>query len=194
MSLIVAGRFPTFDRADEVAQRLYAHQIKQEDVSVFFVTPPGQHAQYAIGGDQFADAAAQPSGKGARLGVIVGALIGLLAGLVAYWAGWRHLLVPLVGAAVGAYVGSFGGALSKMQPESQESAAEPRPLRESGVMLATHVTESGVDMVTQLLRDGGAEAVEQAEGTWKDGQWTDFDPSKPPHETTQASPMESRRA
>ncbi len=66
MSLIVAGRFPTFERADEVAQRLYSHHVKQEDVSVFFVTPPGQHAQYVIGGDHFADAAAKPGGKGAR--------------------------------------------------------------------------------------------------------------------------------
>lgn len=196
MSLIVAGRFPTFERADDVAQRLYSHHVKQEDVSVFFVTPPGQHAQYAIGGDHFSDTAAKPGGKGARWGIVGGAVIGLIIGILIYLAGWRYWLIPIVAAAVGAYVGSFAGALGKMepQPQSQSPDEEPRPLREAGVMLATHVPESNVALVTQLLREGGAEAVEQADGTWKDGQWIDFDPSMPPHQEAHPASGISRRA
>ncbi|MGB7480669.1 MAG: hypothetical protein WA924_10090 [Burkholderiaceae bacterium] len=193
MSLIVAGRFPTFERADRVAQRLYSHQIRKEDVSVFFVTPPGQHAQYPIGGDHYADAAAATSGKGARWGVVAGAVVGLIAGLLAYWAGWRYWLVPLVGAALGAYVGSFSGALGKLEPRSQDGD-QPRPLRESGVMLATHVPDTSVDLVTQLMREGGAQGVERADGTWKDGQWTDFDPTALPQEATPEHPASARGA
>ncbi len=48
---IVAGRFDSFAKAETTAGRLRAQGVAEEDLSVFYVNPPGQHATYPIGGD-----------------------------------------------------------------------------------------------------------------------------------------------
>ena len=51
MSLIVAGRFQTFDKAEQAASRLFSRGVLEDDVSLFYVNPPGQHAIFPTGGD-----------------------------------------------------------------------------------------------------------------------------------------------
>ncbi|MPW16754.1 hypothetical protein GCT13_07340 [Paraburkholderia sp. CNPSo 3157] len=43
MSLIVAARFTTFPAAEAAAERLFGAGFVEEDVSLFFVNPRGQH-------------------------------------------------------------------------------------------------------------------------------------------------------
>jgi hypothetical protein len=47
MSLIVAGRFTTFPAAEAAAQQLFDHGFVEEDVTLFFVNPRGQHSRHA---------------------------------------------------------------------------------------------------------------------------------------------------
>jgi hypothetical protein len=67
MSLIVAARFTTFPAAESAAERLFRAGFLQEDVSLFFVNPRGQHARFPIGGDENKDAAATDTPKGAAM-------------------------------------------------------------------------------------------------------------------------------
>jgi hypothetical protein len=179
MARIIAGRFPTFERAEDVAQRLYSHQMDTDDVSIFFVTPPGQHATHSIGGDSYADPAAAASTKSTRWGVMAGAVVGLIVGILVYMVEWPYWLIPIIGLLLGAYFGSLVGALGGMRGQPP-AATQPRPLREAGVMLAAHVNDATAPVALQVLRESGAEQIEQTDGIWKNGQWEDFDPTMPP--------------
>ena len=175
MAMIVAGRFTTFDQANLVARRLYDRAFRPTDVSVFFLNPTGQHATFPTGGDVDADAAARPAGKGAAQGVIAGGAFGLAVGALLFVIVWRFWLVPLVGMMAGAYLGAFLGALRRLRGRERVSAAQAG-MRDAGVMLATHVSESTADTAISVLRDAGAAAIEQANGVWENGEWRDFDP------------------
>src|SRR5260363_67449 len=73
MFLIVSGRFSTFRAAERVARKFLSQGFTRQDISVFFTTPPGQHAQYPIGGDQYADPGAQLAARGAASWMSAGA-------------------------------------------------------------------------------------------------------------------------
>ncbi|WP_249277625.1 MULTISPECIES: hypothetical protein [unclassified Pandoraea] len=175
MAMIVAGRFTTFDQANLVARRLYDRAFPPTDVSVFFLNPTGQHAKFPTGGDVDADAAARPAGKGAAQGVIAGGAFGLAVGALLFVVAWRFWLVPVVGMMAGAYLGAFLGALRRLRGREAVTAAQAG-MRDAGVMLATHVSESNADTAIAVLRDAGAASIEQANGVWEDGEWRDFDP------------------
>ncbi|APD11127.1 hypothetical protein UC34_03420 [Pandoraea vervacti] len=181
MAMIVAGRFTTCDQANLVASRLYDRAFRPSDVSVFFLNPTGQHAKFPIGGDVDADAAARPAGKGAAQGVIAGGAFGLALGALLFVTVWRFWLVPVVGMMAGAYLGAFLGALQRMRSRERVSAREAG-MRDAGVMLATHVSESTADTAIAVLRDAGAAEIEQADGVWEAGEWRDFDPVKRAHD------------
>lgn len=95
MTTIVAGRFTTFDAAEGSARKLHERAFGQDDVSIFFLNPAGQHARFPLGGDGYADSAAQPGGRGAMAGAVHGMLLGFGVGLIAYAAGWRFWYTPL---------------------------------------------------------------------------------------------------
>ena len=186
MSLIVAGRFQTLDRAEEVAHHLIDDDgFRQDDVNVFYVNPPGQHARHPAGGDHHTDAAMQPGRQSAFVGVMAG-IIGAGVGYGAMQILELNWLAPLIMTAVGAYLGSLIGAMSKAKPAhldagTQVSAHEvAEPIRESGVMLAVHVTEDSEVRVEDELRQAGARDVEHASGSWNNGKWADFDPLAAP--------------
>lgn len=63
MSLIIAGRFQTFRAAESAAQKLFARGFLEEDVTLFFVNPSGQHARYPVGGDVGTDPGASAAPK-----------------------------------------------------------------------------------------------------------------------------------
>lgn len=180
MSLIVAGRFDTFPVAERAAQRLFDAGFHDEDVTVFFVNPRGMHDQTPIGGDQAADPGARAGHKGAAVGVILGAALGGAAGVViAHWTGVLPLLAA-VGAGVGAYLGSLAGTMTTVRSVPSEApAVAPRP-RESGVLLAVHVTDATQVQAAQVLREAGAQDVERAVGRWAQGRWSDFNPTQAP--------------
>ncbi len=166
MTRIIAGMFETIEEANSAAQELRRDRFGEEGVSVFHVNPPGQHAQYAIGGDEFADPGAKKGDEGAGKGATTGAVVGGIAGAVGGPPG------AAVGAAVGAYTGSVVGAMSGL-------GDRPNVDRPAGVMVAVNAGDAE-ETAIQVLRARGARGIERAEGEWRDGDWADFDPSKTP--------------
>src|SRR5438874_12507815 len=105
MSLIVAARFTTFPAAEEAAQKLFNAGFVEEDVTLFFVNPRGQHARFPIGGDIHTDAGAKGAPKGAGLGVTIGAVVGSIVGVVIFAVFFATLLVSVIVAGFGGYIG-----------------------------------------------------------------------------------------
>ena len=121
MSLIIAGRFQTFPKAEAAAQRLFARGFLEEDVTLFYVAPSGQHG--LTGGDHYADASAQEVSKGAGKGVTIGAVLGAIVGaalFVLFKAPW---LAAVLAAGAGAYVGSLIGAMVHARSRKRAAAS-----------------------------------------------------------------------
>jgi S-formylglutathione hydrolase FrmB len=169
MSLIVAARFTTFPAAEDAAQRLFNAGFVEEDVTLFFVNPPGQH-----GVDTGTDANARGAPKGAEIGVTIGAVVGAMVGVGIFAAFSAPLIVSLIAAGVSAYVGSLAGAMVSTSEVSIEDT------RDSGVLVAVHVSPDSQSDAARVLRDAGGAAIERATGRWQQGRWADFDPLKQP--------------
>lgn len=185
MSLIVAGRFTTFEDAEAAIGRLRSNGFVDEDISLFYVNPGGQHARYPIGGDRYADPQARTASLGASAGVAVGAFAGVIIAIGLSMLIFHTILVLAIAAGVGAYVGSLAGAM--WQTRGGGRGAQPDPAhepdgtpkaRESGVLLAVHVSPQTQQQATQVLRAAGGMEIERASGRWQDGRWADFDPTR----------------
>jgi hypothetical protein len=172
MSLIVAARFTTFPAAEVAAQRLFNAGFVEEDVTLFFVNPPGQHARFQPGGAISADANAREAPKGAEVGITIGAAVGAMVGVGIFAAFSAPLIMSLVAAGVCAYVGSLVGAMMRTHEASNEET------RDSGVLVAVHVAPDNQLDAARVLRDAGGAAIERATGRWQQGRWADFDPLK----------------
>ncbi|CAG9178986.1 hypothetical protein [Cupriavidus pinatubonensis] len=181
---IIAGRFDSFAKAETTASRLRAQGVAEEDLSVFYVNPPGQHATYPIGGDSAVDPGARRSGLGALTGVLLGATVGAAVGaaLVTMLALSPpvSLFVLVFTTGLGAYAGSLVGALSLTRSGRAEARGGGSPVRNAGVLLAAHVEPGKAGLVCDVLRKGGARDIERAQGHWREGRWADFDPLAPP--------------
>jgi S-formylglutathione hydrolase FrmB len=190
MSLIVAARFTTFPTAEAAAERLFRAGFVEEDVSLFFVNPSGQHARFPIGGDHNKDAAATVAPKGAGLGVTIGAVAGAVVGVGIFTAFSAPVLVSAIAAGVGAYIGSLVGAMYKTRGggKGAHHVRAHHEERDSGVLLAVHVTPDTQQMAAGLLRAAGGASIERATGRWQQGRWADFDPTQPPQ------PVQSERS
>jgi hypothetical protein len=174
MTQIVAGVFDDEQSATAAAHQLRGAGFEAADLDQFSLNPPGRHHALPLGGDEDADAKAEGGDKGAVTGAAIGTAIGAVAGLAA---------LPLVGpvaiaggAAAGAYAGSLAGAVNTMGDD------RPAPeLRPAGVMVAVN-TDSSEDeeIAIGLLRDQGAQMIERADGSWRNGKWVDFDPVRAP--------------
>jgi hypothetical protein len=184
MSSIIAGRFPTFPAAEAAAGALFQRGFAHDDVSVFYVNPPGQHAKYPIGGDRDVDPGARKTGKGASGGLVIGAVVGAMLGIGVVSVVGMSLLVMMLAAGVGAYLGSLIGALALTRGGKGEAAVNEatgeKAVRDAGVLLAVHVTEANRPTAVSVFKQAGAEDVETANGTWRNGDWADFDPLEPP--------------
>ncbi|MBN3767714.1 hypothetical protein [Burkholderia sp. Ac-20365] len=182
MSLIVAARFTTFPAAEAAAERLFRAGFVEEDVSLFFVNPRGQHARFPIGGDQNKDAASTDAPRGAGMGVTIGAVVGAVVGVGIFTAFSAPVLVSAIAAGVGAYIGSLIGAMYKTRgggKGARHSLAHHEE-RDSGVLLAVHVTPDSQHKAAHMLREAGGASIERASGRWQQGRWADFDPTTPP--------------
>ncbi|MEO6985755.1 MAG: hypothetical protein ABI155_10460 [Paralcaligenes sp.] len=182
MSLIVAARFNTFDEAERAAESLYAHGFLDRDISTFYVNSPDQHGASTDVG------VADPGTKGAEWGAVAGAAcFGLLFAILGAVIAWQvtHITTTiLIGAGLGAYLGSLWGALwvtgrRKRRRAGAPPVKAPPEARESGVLLALHVSVEQEEQACALLREAGGFNVERAHGRWNQGKWEDFDSSKP---------------
>jgi hypothetical protein len=169
MSLIVAARFTTFPAAEDAVQRLFNAGFVEEDVTLFFVNPCGQH-----GIETITDANASEAPVGAEIGITIGAVVGAMVGVGIFAMFSAPLIVSLIAAGVSAYVGSLVGAMMRTREVSNEET------RESGVLVAVHVSPDSQLDAAQVLRDAGGAAIERATGRWQQGRWADFDPLKQP--------------
>jgi len=179
MSTIIAGRFEQSDQSEEAVEALVGQGVERSDISVFFVTPAGQHDATPIGGDEHESPGTERSdtsaGAGAAVGGVgagvAGAAVGAMAGLAA-----PLVAVAVVGAAAaGAYGGSLAGAMKgTMDPGANA-------IRHAGMLVAVRATDAvGESAIIAALRSAGALDLERANGTWADGDWSDFDPTRPP--------------
>jgi hypothetical protein len=190
MSLIIAGRFQTFPKAEAAAQRLFSRGFLEEDVTLFYVAPSGQHARLSTGGDHDADAGARDASKGAGKGVTIGAVIGAIVGAAVFALFKTPWLAAVLAAGAGAYVGSLAGAMSHARSGKRDPAqamstdnhgsANAIDARQSGVVVAVHVAPELQADAVAILRESGGMEVERASGQWRNGRWADFDPVKPP--------------
>lgn len=168
MATIIAGMFETMEQANQTAEALQRERFASEDISVFYVTPPGQHDAHPIGGDVDEDRGAEEGDEGAGKGAAGGAAAGAAVGAAGGPAG------AALGAAVGAYTGSLAGAMSELGEKQSRQ-------RGAGVMVAVNADSGGgEDSAIKVLRANGAEAIERAEGELRNGDWSDFDPVRPP--------------
>ena len=127
MTPIIAGRFEQEAQADRAAEALRQQGFDAEDVTVFYLNPPGQHATFPVGGDRDKSHGATHAHSGALKGAAIGGVVGLGVGVAA---------APLVGpaaaaaaAGAGAYVGSLAGALNDMGEgdSAAKEQGEPTP-------------------------------------------------------------------
>ncbi|CAH2802482.1 MAG: putative membrane protein [uncultured Paraburkholderia sp.] len=182
MSLIVAARFTTFPAAEGAAQKLFNAGFVEEDVTLFFVNPRGQHARYPIGGDTSTDASAKEAPKGAGMGLTIGAVVGAVVGVAIFAAFSLPIIVSLIAAGVGAYVGSLIGAMARTRGggKNEHHSLFHEESRDSGVLVAVHVSPDNQLDAARVLRDAGGVTIEKATGRWQQGRWADFDPLKTP--------------
>jgi hypothetical protein len=171
MATIIAGRFTQQDQVEQASAQLAQAGFQEDLLSSFFVTPPGQHDRYEMGGDHAISTGAEHSPHGIVVGAATGGTIGAVAGIAA-----SPLLGPVgvaAGALVGAHVGSLVGSLSNMDEADQE----PERVRHAGMMLAVATgNEDELRRAIELLLSCGAVDIERAEGSIVDGDWVDFDP------------------
>ena len=83
MATIIAGRAETQVVADRAIEALTAAGFHAEDVTSFYLSAPGQHSEYPIGGDAHHDEGTRKSGKTAATGATVGGVTGLAIGTAA---------------------------------------------------------------------------------------------------------------
>lgn len=190
MTPIIAGRFEQEAQAQEAAEELRRRGFAAEDVTVFYLNPPGQHATFPVGGDRDKSHGATDAHSGALKGAAIGGAVGLGVG-----AATAPLVGPvgaLVGAGAGAYVGSLAGALGDMgeTDSAAKDAGDPPPSvsvdsvpmeRPAGFIVAARAPEYARRVVaTNVLQSAGGKDVERADGIWQMGKWVDFDPLQAP--------------
>lgn len=178
---IIAGNFEENTRATEAVKELVGAGVAPDQVCVFFLNPPGQHATFPVGGDRAESPGSRQSDTGALKGAAVGGAAGLAAGVAA--AAALGPIAVLAGLGVGAYTGSLAGALSKSGKKPEHQAGEPKKPepRDAGMMVAVRISERASEQRTlDVLKRHGAHDIERAEGTWRHGKWEDFDPLSAP--------------
>lgn len=180
MSMIVAGRFTTFPAAEAVAEKLFARGFIEEDVNLFFVNPRGQHAhaRHAMGIVTPREPA--HTSQHVSRNVATGAVAGALAGVVIFAGLSSTLPVVVIAAGVGLCLGAWIGMTTSRQEAREHHERVQHEMRNSGVLLAVHVTPESQAIAADVLREAHADDIERASGQWQGGHWADFDPTSTP--------------
>lgn len=183
MAKIIAARFETQPEADRALEALRSAGYSGQNVTSFYLNPPGQHSEYPIGGDAHHDEGTKHAGKTSAAGAAVGGITGLALGTAAAVAAEPGLaaVAAVAGAGVGAYVGSLAGGLSGAEAGDKSQATKEEPVeRKAGVMVAVLADAADAqDAIVQALRAARPQSIERAEGEWRDGDWVDFDARRP---------------
>ena len=175
MSTIIAGHFEQQSQVEHVTSALINAGFQADQISSFYLNPPGQHDLYPIGGDRDDSPGAEAGNKGAATGMTAGGAIGAAAGIVT--APFLGPVGVVTGALVGAHVGSLVGSLSNLKDAEQT----PRPARKAGMMVAVNAPEpDSQSRAIDVLRQQGAVSIERAEGEIVNGDWDNFDPLAQP--------------
>jgi hypothetical protein len=180
MSRIIAGRFDRTLDADAALDALRREGFTAQEIDDFYVSPPGQNAAAASGGDApHSSEGSKRAGVGAMVGAGIGAAVGIAAGLAISQD--YGVVAILLGGGLGAYIGSFAGAMSKVRAGRSSKASIEHPVEpRGGRMLAVNVDRPGSEQrALAVLKQRGARDVGRAEGDWRDGSWRDFDPRAP---------------
>ena len=181
MATIIAGEFATMAETESVTAALKAADFDADNISVFMLNAPGQHALHPLGGDENADAGASRADGGAAAGALIGATVGLGVGAATMAATAAGPAVAATIAAAGAYTGSLVGALNKIG-DGEAPAAATESARHAGAMVAINADDANsINRAVAIMRAHGARQIEQAEGRWESGNWLDFDPRVTPH-------------
>lgn len=184
MAKIIAGRFETQSEADRAIEALKAAGFQSDEYTCFYLNPPGQHAQYPIGGDSHHDEGTKESGKSAAAAAAIGSVTGLALGTatgIALGEGGLTAAAAIAGAGIGGYVGALAGGLTGTHSGDPKKASLEEPVeRAPGVIVAARVDRNGEAQAVQALRAAGAMEIERATGEWQDGSWSDFDPRRTP--------------
>ncbi len=191
MTQIIAGRFQTSAEAERAVHALTARSIPSDRISLFYVTPPGQHDATPVGGDDHKSEGLEKAEGGAAVtGAAVGVGAGIAGALIGATAGLAAPVVAVAGlgvAAAGVYGGSLAGAMGASDDPGKHR------IRHAGMMVAVDASASAAsepaDEVIGVLRELGALDIESAEGTWAGGTWEDFDPTAPPRLVDGPHPM-----
>jgi hypothetical protein len=170
MTTIIAGRLEQQSQVQDAIDALRDAGFAEEQITSFYVNPPGQHDQYPLGGDHDKSTGAKHSDRGVAGGGAIGAAVGVAT---------TPLLGPAgaaAGALVGAHIGSLVGSMSQM-----DEAEQSLPIRHSGMFVAVCVPEYEEEgHAVEVLRSVGALDLERADGAIIDGDWNDFDPTSAP--------------
>lgn len=185
MTQILIGQFDDFDSAHAAANDLRSLGVSQGDLEIFHLNAPGQHDEYPVGGDEDADRGARKGDEGQLAGAAIGGAAGLALGAAAIPIAGP--IAAAAGLAVGAYTGSLHGAVNSMGDTPPQLDVPPRP---AGVRLAVHVlSPSYREHVLAAFRRYDVRSIEESEGTWRDGTWTDFDPVSTPKWLVSPAPL-----
>src|SRR5277367_1198311 len=168
MSLIVTGNFPTKSHAETATAKLVASGVKQNNICIYALNAPGQHAAFPIGGDHNVSAGAHHAGRDTAAGAAIGGVVGAGAGAAA-----SLVLGPAAvvgGAAVGAYVGSLAGALQGLGADAPDDVADEHTVQPAGALVAVNApAPEERDRVMNILYAQGARRVDARQGIWKHG-------------------------
>jgi len=181
MSTIIAGRFEQQDQVQQVVAEMVRAGFPEDQISSFYVNPPGRHHQLPLGGDHDKSVGAESSPQGSAAGAVAGSAVGAAIGAVT-----TPLSGPLgaaTGAFVGGHIGSLTGSLGKMKDDGGADSTEAEPLmRQSGMMVAVSVSpDDDLQRVIEVLRSCGGTDIECTEGHIVNGDWEDFDPQSVPN-------------
>jgi hypothetical protein len=178
MATIIAGKFDEQTEVEATISALRAAGFPADDISTFFLTPAGQHARYALGGDHDISPGAEDSAQGAVAGSTAGGMLGAAIGAVT--TPFTGPIGAITGALVGAHVGNLVGALGKMKDD--ENPEDAPPIRHAGLIVAVKTSNAqSEECAIAVLRAHGAQQLESSAGQIVRGDWEDFDPASPPH-------------
>jgi uncharacterized membrane protein len=178
MNTLIVGRFHQLSDADTTSHELWRAGFLKREMCLMYVNPHGQHAIHPAGGDEDESPGTHEAGSGAMLGAAGGVGAGTLIGVTTLPA--LGPVGPLLGAAVGAYAGALVGALKNMDAPDDPGQPETEILpREPGILLAVAVETPAQRASAIGILGQFAEAVEEVDGTLRNGDWVDFDPLLP---------------
>ena len=178
MTTIIAGGFEMLADAEAAVARLLELGVSRDHICKYHVNPPGEHNALPSGGDRDASPGAKHADRGAIKGAAIGAAVGLAAGAAAtQMLGGAGIAA---GVGIGAYTGSLLGSLKSIDREPQPGHDVVRPA-ETLLAVNADLACCNEQQIVQVFEECGATQIERAQGTWSDGEWTDFDPLVPPH-------------